>query len=64
MIPVSTKARFALLRAGYSYAAVARRIGITRTMVYHIVRGTSRTPWIREAIAKLLNKDPSELWSD
>ena len=63
-VPVVTPARLAMMTSGYTYRAVAALVGVTDTMIYHVVRGTARTPWVREAIAELLKRDPRELWPD
>lgn len=63
-VPVATRARFALMEHGFTYSAAATRLGVTRQMVFHVVRGNCRTPWLREALARLVNRPVAELWPD
>lgn len=63
-VPVATRARFALMTNGLTYSAAAARLGVSRQMVYHVVRGDCRTPWLRTALAQLVGRPVADLWPD
>lgn len=54
--------RIAFLRRDRSFADVARRLGITRAAVAHVVVGRKATPRIRRALARAAGRRLSEIW--
>ncbi len=54
--------KIALIERGTSGAAVARSLGVDRTMVYHVIAGRAKSPRVREAIARAVGKKVSDLW--
>lgn len=61
MTPIDIK--YALERAGYSQAEVARMCNVThRQTVNAVIHSTGRSKTIESAIARLLNKPVAEIW--
>jgi DNA-binding Xre family transcriptional regulator len=47
-----------------SGAMIARKVGCTRQNIYHVTSGRRAVPHIREAIARELGVQVSDLWPD
>jgi lambda repressor-like predicted transcriptional regulator len=54
----------ALLLSGVSQADVARRSGVSRGMVCHVIAGRKRQPKVQAALARVCRMKVAELWED
>lgn len=61
-ISKSQQIKILMLLKGISGAEIARRAGVHRTMVYHVIEGRSKSHRIRKAIAEALKVGYKELW--
>ena len=52
MITIPTKIKIEFLKKGVSGAEIARRLGVTRAAVYHVIVGRTKTHRIRKAICE------------
>lgn len=56
--------RAELLRRGVSGAAIARELGLKRSIVSMVITGHRTNPAVRRAIANKLGKPFSEVWGE
>ena len=54
----------ALLLSGRTQAEVARRCGVTRSMVCHVIAGRKAHARVQAALARVCRMSRSELWED
>lgn len=64
MITLATKIKIELLKKGIAGAEIARRCGVTRAAIYHVIEGRVRSHRLRSAIAKAIEIPLKELWPD
>ncbi len=62
MISNPTKIKIELLKNGITGAEIARRAGVTRVAIYHVIEDRSKSRRLRKAIAKALGLPVEELW--
>ena len=62
MIKLATRIKIAMLKKGISGAEIARRTGVTRVAVYHVIEGRSQSRKLRQAIADALGVRVADLW--
>lgn len=53
-----------LIIKGISGAEIARRAGVTRAAVYHVIEGRSKSPRLRKLIADVLGLSVEEIWPE
>lgn len=51
-----------LKKAGLNQSEIARRLGISRQMVNHVIVGRCKTAYVREIVAELLGLDVKQIW--
>lgn len=64
MMNVKVKIKIEILKKGTSGAAIARKVGVDRTAIYHVISGRSKSKRLRKAIAEALDMTVLELWPD
>jgi lambda repressor-like predicted transcriptional regulator len=64
MKTTAKKIKHLMIEKEVTGASIARKNRVTRTAVYHVISGKSRSPLLRSAIAKALGVQVSELWPD
>jgi len=55
---------WALLLSGLTQAEVARRCGVTRSMVCHVIAGRKAHARVQAALARVCRMSKTELWED
>jgi hypothetical protein len=53
-----------LLLSGQSQAGVARKTGVSRGLVCHVIAGRKRHPKVEAALARVCRMKVAELWED
>lgn len=51
-----------LRRQGHTFTSLARRLGVTRTLVGFVVTGARSNTRVRREIARVLHKRVADLW--
>ena len=54
--------RIKMMRAGINAAEIAESLGITQPFVHQVITGLRDTQYVRESIAKALNRPIEKLW--
>jgi DNA-binding transcriptional regulator LsrR (DeoR family) len=54
--------RIKMMRAGVTAAHIAEQLGVTEPFVHQVITEMKNTQYVREAIAKALNKPVEKLW--
>jgi lambda repressor-like predicted transcriptional regulator len=62
MTPLEIK--HAIERAGTNQAQIARKCGVSETMVYFVLRRERRARHIEEAIAEILDVPVEDIWPE
>lgn len=62
MVNLQRKIKIKLITAGISGAQIAREYGVTRWAVYQVFAGRSKSPDLREFIARKLGTTAGRLW--
>lgn len=63
-IAAETLIRRCLFWQGVSQADIARRLGVSRGLVCHVIAGRRKHGAVREALAELVRVPVSALWED
>lgn len=61
---VGKKVKITLLMQDLTQTELAQRLGLRLPHLNMVVNGRRKTRWIREAIARELNRSPDELFGD
>ena len=56
------KVKILLIEKDLTQAEIGRRLGYSKGMINHVIRGRVRHPFIEEAVARMLGQKPEELW--
>lgn len=62
MMKLETKIKIKMLKKGITGAEIARRAGVDRTAIYHVLAGRSRSYKLRRAICKATGL-PMKIWN-
>ncbi len=52
----------ALMLKGVTQASIARKLGITPSLISMVIQGKEKTPRVRQAIAEVIGKKVEEIW--
>ena len=58
------KIKVEMLKKRLSGADIARKAGVDRSAVYHVIAGRSQSKRLRQAIADALDMSYNEVWED
>ncbi len=58
----SIRIKIEMIKKGVKGAEIARRAGVTRVAIYHVIEGRVRSPRLRQAIASALGMSVEKLW--
>ena len=64
MMNEAKQIKMLIIEKEISGAEIARKIGVDRTAVYHVISGKSKSLRVREAIATNLGLSVNDLWHD
>lgn len=64
MMTTATKIKIELLKKGVSGAEIARKEGVDRTAIYHVIKGDTKSPRLRKAIAEAVELPVEALWGE
>lgn len=53
-----------LVSTGQSQAGIARKVGVSRGLVCHVIAGRKRHPKVEAALARVCRMKVAELWED
>lgn len=56
--------RRSLFMAGISQSAIARKVGVTRGLVCHVIGGRRRHAGVRKALARAVGMSVRDLWEE
>jgi lambda repressor-like predicted transcriptional regulator len=64
MISNPTKIKIEMLKKGITGADIARRAGVTRVAIYHVIEGRVKSTRLRKAIADALGMKIKQIWPE
>ncbi|PKN16534.1 MAG: hypothetical protein CVU66_00590 [Deltaproteobacteria bacterium HGW-Deltaproteobacteria-23] len=64
LINTAKKIKKLMIDKGVSGAAIARKSGVERSAISHVIAGRSKSPLLRQSIAAALNVPIDKLWPD
>ena len=67
MVDITEKAmkiKVEMLKKRISGADIAKKAGVDRSAIYHVIAGRSKSKKLRQAIAEALEMSYKEVWED